>query len=546
MQKSDCLLKLTGIHKSFPKTPGIKGVFATTSSRKEVLKDLDLELNRGEALALAGENAGGKSTLLKLISGLIPPEKGKIFSGNGSAPCKIRLTPSNERGFFWRLTLRQNLKFFADFDGILPEEAAPKISEWAKRLDFEEYLDTRFMQVSDGTKAKASIVRAFISDPDVILLDEVTRRLDPQSNAKLFNYLGEFVSSGKSAIFVTHSLDELKNHSSKLALLENGKIVLTGDTENKFPELEKHLQQNTSDKHSNEPPKRLEQEPRERNQNPRPRTSLTVAGIFKRASSMFIKDAREEVSYKFNFLLFLGGVLFSALSFYFLGQLIPDKTTAGLQRFGGSYFPFALIGLAASHFFNQAQNGISRKLREAQMVGTLEALMLTETPGKLSILLFSVYPIVSSIVIILLYLLGGWLFFDLPFSSVNSLSTFIIIALSTLPLLGIGLLSASFVLIFKRGDPIAYISMAIGYLLSGVYYPIEVLPKWLQSISQLIPMTHSLEGLRMAILAGKPISELGNIALILSAFGIVLMPLGYLALNLAMKKARRDGSLAHF
>jgi ABC-2 type transport system permease protein len=118
--------------------------------------------------------------------------------------------------------------------------------------------------------------------------------------------------------------------------------------------------------------------------------------------------------------------------------------------------------------------------------------------------------------------------------------------LTVVALSSIGILSASFIMVFKRGNPINFLIGSLSTLLSGVYYPVTVLPAWLQVAARFFPLTYSLEAMRRAVLTGAPLSALLREVLLLAAFAILLLPLGLLAFRYAVRQARRDGSLAQF
>jgi ABC-2 type transport system permease protein len=110
----------------------------------------------------------------------------------------------------------------------------------------------------------------------------------------------------------------------------------------------------------------------------------------------------------------------------------------------------------------------------------------------------------------------------------------------------IGMLSASFHMTFKRGDPINFFINAAATLFGGVFFPIEVLPGSLQFISKILPITYSLTAMRKALLTGAELKEVGSELMTLTAFALVLVPAGLAVFNMALRKARKDGSLGQF
>ena len=110
----------------------------------------------------------------------------------------------------------------------------------------------------------------------------------------------------------------------------------------------------------------------------------------------------------------------------------------------------------------------------------------------------------------------------------------------------LGIVSASFIMIFKRGDPIAFALATSSTLLGGVYYPISILPGWLQSLSYLFPITYSLHAIRLSLLQGAGFGEVGGDLLALVIFSCITLPISLVCFRYAVARAKRDGSLAHY
>lgn len=269
-------------------------------------------------------------------------------------------------------------------------------------------------------------------------------------------------------------------------------------------------------------------------------TFLTKAGAF------IVKDFFEAVSYKVYFLFTLWNVLFAVLVFFFLSRVMPEDTGRALEQYGGGYFPFVLVGFALVHYLDLAMHGMGSKIREAQIVGTLEALLVTRTPPW-QILLFSIlYQFLYTSIVVLTYLLIGWAFFGLDLSHAawgTGLLMFLLTAASLAPF---GILSAAVVLIIKRGEPMAYVVAGLSYLLSGVFYPVEVLPAFLQTAAQFFPLTHALDGMRRALLMGTSAWEMPYRLGVLLVFSIVLLPMSLWLFSRVLKHARKTGGLHHY
>jgi len=261
----------------------------------------------------------------------------------------------------------------------------------------------------------------------------------------------------------------------------------------------------------------------------------------------FIKrDFINEVSYKFSFFLQFFGIFTSILVFYFLSKLFEGQEIPYLKPYGGNYFSFVLIGIAFSNYLNVAVRSLSKNIREAQMMGTLEALLVTQTEIPTIILGSSLYSYFFTSFQVLLYLVLGGVLFGINFGSANYTGALVILIFTITSFGSVGIISASFIMIFKRGDPATWLITSLSWLLGGVYYPVQVLPDWLEKLSYLLPITHSLNGMRLALLQGSSLIELKLNILALLIFTIVLLPVSLLIFSKAVKKAKHDGSLAQY
>ncbi len=258
------------------------------------------------------------------------------------------------------------------------------------------------------------------------------------------------------------------------------------------------------------------------------------------------RDLKTQVSYRLSFLLQLVGIFFSVTSYYFVGQVFGMQTNPYLAAYGGDYFSFVLIGIAFLGYQSAALYGFSNVVQSAQTTGTLEA-MLT-TPTRLSTILLgsSAWNFIFTSFRVMLYLLAGTLFFGARFTGANWGAALLVLLLTVTSLSAIGILSASFIMVFKRGSPINFLISSVSLLLGGVYYPVEVLPARLQALARLYPLTTSLQAMRRALLMSASLSSLAGDLAILLGFTLLLMPLSFTAFGYAVRQAKRDGSLTQF
>jgi len=206
---------------------------------KRVIDDVNLNIKKGELFCLIGSNGAGKTTLIKILCNLILPTKGDIFINGCNVlhePEKVRsfigLVTGDERSFYWRLTGRQNMEFFAALYNLSSEVKDVRIKELFKVLDIKEP-DKVFQEYSSGIKQKLSIARALLNDPAVLFMDELTKNLDPTSANDLRSFIKEKLigNHNKTVVFSTHHLQEVEYLADRIAFMVKGRIVATGTIE---------------------------------------------------------------------------------------------------------------------------------------------------------------------------------------------------------------------------------------------------------------------------------------------------------------------------
>ena len=175
-----------------------------------------------------------------------------------------------------------------------------------------------------------------------------------------------------------------------------------------------------------------------------------------------------------------------------------------------------------------------------QVTGTLKSVLATRTSPVTFIVLSSLYPFARGTVDGLIYLLGGGAF-GLPLGQVNLLATLLLFGVSLLVFGSIGILSATFTLIFKRGDPLLWLFVSLSWLLGGVFYPREVLPPFLQQLAHLLPITYTIDAMRAALLEGSTVAEIFPQIRALALFAFVGVPVSLVGFHLGVRRARVTG-----
>lgn len=255
------------------------------------------------------------------------------------------------------------------------------------------------------------------------------------------------------------------------------------------------------------------------------------------------RDWQIATAYRLNALLLISGGLFTLTLFYFLARTVGEAPSVR-GHYGADYFSFALVGLATAALLRALQTGFGGAVRSAQNDGSLEPLLGAPLSTLRIVLLMGAWPVANALLRAVGLLVFGSLLFGARLNL--HLASFVLtLALSTLTFGALGLLSAAFVLVFKRGDPFTYALDALSYLFAGVLYPTDVLPPLLREAARFLPATHALHGLREAALRGAGPHELLPTWTALLTFCLVLWPLAALAVSAARRHVEQAGTLPH-
>ncbi|HEA67325.1 MAG TPA: ABC transporter ATP-binding protein [Desulfobacterales bacterium] len=201
------------------------------------LNNVSLSIPSGKIFGLLGPNGAGKTTLIKILATLILPDKGEAsICGYNlvDQPEKVRniigFVNSNERSFYWRLSGRQNLSFFASLWDLKNPKKTCRIEQLFDLVDLGEKADTQVMKYSSGQLQRLSLARALLPDPKILLMDEPTRSLDPVAASEIRKFAKTDLAGkrGKTIIWCTHNLEEAREVCDTLAIIHKGSVMATG------------------------------------------------------------------------------------------------------------------------------------------------------------------------------------------------------------------------------------------------------------------------------------------------------------------------------
>lgn len=268
--------------------------------------------------------------------------------------------------------------------------------------------------------------------------------------------------------------------------------------------------------------------------------------MLKKPLAFIKKDFLVESSYKLSFLFNLFGVLTSILSYYFINKLFGYRLVSHLEEFGVNYFSYVLLAMAFFSYVGVGLGSFSNRIRVEQLQGTLEPLLLT--PTKIPTILFSLalWNLLIATLDMALYVAMGIFIFKISFANINILSILVILILTIISFSGLGILSASFIMVFKQGNPVAWLINSLEGLIGGVYFPITILPNWLQFLAHFFPITYAIRAIELAVYQGYALSQLTKEIGFLMLFSLILLPLSFVSFKFALKKARQQASLGQY
>jgi len=208
----------------------VKKVFGEVTA----IDGLNLSISEGEVYAFLGHNGAGKTTTLRLLLGLLEPNKGNItvFGNNpikdGNAVRSICGVLSEDVGLYEPLTVYDNLLYYADIYGMSRVDSNKRIDELLSRFELFDKKGLVIKGFSTGMKKKVALIRAMLHRPQILLLDEPSNGLDPVSTTDLRNMLSELAKEhGTTIIMTTHNLEEVQKMCDKISIFRHGRNIFT-------------------------------------------------------------------------------------------------------------------------------------------------------------------------------------------------------------------------------------------------------------------------------------------------------------------------------
>lgn len=269
----------------------------------------------------------------------------------------------------------------------------------------------------------------------------------------------------------------------------------------------------------------------------------TLNKFFISSFSFLKRDFANNTSYKFQFIISIVSIFFSVYVFFFFSKLFQGGNTY-LDDYGGDYFYFLIIGICMMDMIFKVSITLNLEIRNYQLTGIFDELINMPTPIIITLLNSHIYPIMFSIFRSLIYFLVAVLFFDLNLSLNQPFILLTTVLLTIACYLGIGIIAGSYTILFKTGNPLSNLNRISVLVAGGVFFPTTILPEWLEKISFLIPITHSLDLIRSLLMpTSTPPDFVHEKLLLLFFFATILILSGVFLCNKAINLGKKRGTL---
>src|SRR5918995_3411256 len=188
---------------------------------RTALREVSLEVARGELLAVLGPNGAGKTTLLSILAGISNPDSGRISRANGA----VGWVPQ-QAGLYHRLTVEENLRLFARMEGTA--EIEPTVERMLEQTGLADRRGDQVSSLSGGNQQRINIAVGLLGDPSVLLLDEPSSGLDPSQRIRLWEFVAGLSERGTAVIYSTHQIEEASHYGDRLVVLADGEALFDG------------------------------------------------------------------------------------------------------------------------------------------------------------------------------------------------------------------------------------------------------------------------------------------------------------------------------
>ena len=266
-----------------------------------------------------------------------------------------------------------------------------------------------------------------------------------------------------------------------------------------------------------------------------------------RVRAFVVRDFQLAVSYRLEFFMRILSILFVTTTLYFISQIFAGSFSTPFEQWRDPFLAW-ITALPFLNYFMVGFSSLANAIRSEQAQGTLEGVLMTPIGVPTLVVASSAWDFVQASFHSFLYLFFGWALFGVQYRG-SFLLAVLFLLLTTLVLASIGILSASFAMVFKRGDPLGMIIGTGSALFSGVFFPTQLLTQTSNSfgfVSRLIPTTYGIDGIRRVLIQGQTFDEARGPLLTLFVYLAALLPFSLWVFARSVRRAKREGSLIQY
>ncbi len=212
------------------------------------LTAVDLDVHPGEVVGLLGPNGAGKTTLLRALAGLVRPRSGRAWIGGldvtaREARGRLGLVLGDDHAWYWRLSGRRNLEFFAVLSGLPRRAAARRVGQLLEESGLGDVIERPMGDYSTGMRSRLALARALLAEPAVLALDEPGRGLDAAAEAELRLLLRRCAGDGVAVLIASHDVEQISDAADRVVVLDQGRVTATTSDTVDRTEIDRLLRQ---------------------------------------------------------------------------------------------------------------------------------------------------------------------------------------------------------------------------------------------------------------------------------------------------------------
>ena len=510
--------------------------------RVAALGSVSFVVERGECVAILGPNGSGKSTLVRLLSTLLLPDGGSASVFGHDAVRETRTVRklinrvSVEASFFKKMSAIENLSYAARFYGLRASQTRERIPEILSRVGFPEDRRTEPMEnLSRGMQQKVALARALLTSPIMLLLDEPTTGLDPRSKQEVQEFIREVRAQHDATVLLcTHDLVEAEALADRIGILDGGSVAV--------PRAGRRAEGALRRRDAGGGVLRRQRPHLRERGGARMRTmSLALRHELVGLGGVIERNVYLVKRYIWWDIAFFLWTVANTLTIVFIAKGIPAVGgTVDVQRLTTVLLVGAVIWAYLGIIFEILTETVAWERWE----GTIEYTFMAPLARPVHLLGMGLFAVVYGVVRAVLLFGVVAAFFGLHLPNADYGAALVLLIVASISFIGIGMMTAVLPLISpEKGTQLGFVAQGLLLVVSGVYYPVSVLPEWMQWLAKISPATYALRGCRAAILEGAGLSSLWGDIWPLLVIGAVSVPLGLWVFRTGERYAKKHGKL---